>query len=89
MRVVLAIEIFHIFKSSNLPKETDDRSLVSANDCLLMFQANSRLRLHVRQRNSLQFLVCLCVNIKAFMHVRLENAMCLVARMYHIVVLRI
>ena len=35
---------FYMFKSSNLTKETDNRSLVSVNDCLLMFQANRRLR---------------------------------------------
>lgn len=35
---------FYMFKSSNLTQETDNRSLVSVNDCLLMFQANSRLR---------------------------------------------
>lgn len=35
---------FHVPKSSNLSNEADDWSLISANDCLLMLQANRRLQ---------------------------------------------
>lgn len=45
--------VFRMFKSSNLIKETDNWSLVSANDCLLMLYANTHLWLW--DRDSFQF----------------------------------
>lgn len=69
--------VFHMFKSSNLTKETDNWSLVSANDCLLMLYANTHLWLwdaeilssfHLRSHNRIFLSLKICAWKKSSVH---------------------